>query len=347
MKTRYILLFIVGLISCTDSFGQNDKFTVYGAGRFVLQNNSRSGQLFEQSIVGNDTIPADTVSTRREIGGVALFDLGFRIKPNSSTEINALTRVSGDLDGFWGAGVGFTFRELYVRGIVKNKVRYRVGDLDLKMTPFTVYNSDPDLGVHRMSSLRLFQDILEYENFNRDNMWRQQGAQVDFKFSVGKKGDRIDVLSYITKNRQTDYFFVPDRLMTGGQVAWNREGLGRIFYQTNNFFEIAETAQFADGTSATSVHSVGAEIAPFDNKSLVLYGEVGTSYQGYEDLDNAPEREMNGFIDLGIRVPSKNNKFGFYGELLYVSSAFRSPGAQSRRVNYNSTFKPTKKRFVR
>jgi hypothetical protein len=337
MKTRYILLFIVGLISCTDSFGQNDKFTVYGAGRFVLQNNSRSGQLFEQSIVGNDTIPADTVSTRREIGGVALFDLGFRIKPNSSTEINALTRVSGDLDGFWGAGVGFTFRELYVRGIVKNKVRYRVGDLDLKMTPFTVYNSDPDLGVHRMSSLRLFQDILEYENFNRDNMWRQQGAQVDFKFSVGKKGDRIDVLSYITKNRQTDYFFVPDRLMTGGQVAWNREGLGRIFYQTNNFFEIAETAQFADGTSATSVHSVGAEIAPFDNKSLVLYGEVGTSYQGYEDLDNAPEREMNGFIDLGIRVPSKNNKFGFYGELLYVSSAFRSPGAQSRRVNYNST----------
>jgi len=238
MKTRYILLFIVGLISCTDSFGQTDKFTVYGAGRFVLQNNSRSGQLFEQSIVGNDTIPADTVSTRREIGGVALFDLGFRIKPNSSTEINALTRVSGDLDGFWGAGIGFTFRELYVRGIVRNKVRYRVGDLDLKMTPFTVYNSDPDLGVHRMSSLRLFQDILEYENFNRDNMWRQQGAQVDFKFSVGKKGDRIDVMSYITKNRQTDYFFVPDRLMTGGQVAWNREGFGRVFYQTITFSKL-------------------------------------------------------------------------------------------------------------
>ncbi len=337
MKTRYILLLVVGFFSCTSSFGQNEKFTVYGAGRFVLQNNSRSGQLFDQYISGNDTILADTVSTRREIGGVALFDLGFRIKPNSSTEINALTRVSGDLDGFWGAGIGFTFRELYVRGLVRNKVRYRVGDLDMKMTPFTLYNSDPDLGVHRMSSLRLFQDILEYENFNKDNMWRQQGAQVDFKFNIGKKGDRVDVMGYLTKNRQTDYFFVPDRLMTGGQVAWNREGLGRVFYQTNNFFEIAETAQFSEGTSSTSVHSIGAEIAPFDNKGFVLYGEAGTSYQGYEKLDDAPEKEMSGFVDLGIRKPSKNNKFGFYGELLYVSSGFRSPGAQSRRVNYNST----------
>ncbi|MDG1260275.1 MAG: hypothetical protein P8H59_06550 [Flavobacteriales bacterium] len=337
MRTKYILLLIVGWLSCMTAEAQNDKLTVYGSGRFILQNNSRSGELFQESILNGDTLAADTVSTRREIGGVALFDLGFRIKPNSSTEINALTRVSGDLDGFWGAGIGFTFRELYVRGLVKNKVRYRVGDLDLKMTPFTLYNSNPDLGTHSMSALSLFQDINEYENFSRDNQWRQQGAHIDFQLLMGEKGDRVDFMGYMTKNRQTDFFFVPDRLMTGGQVVWNREGLGRVFAQTNNFFEIAETAQFNEGTSATSAHSLGAELAPFDNKSFVLYGEGGMSYQGYVEQEGAPEeKEISGFVDLGLRKPAKDGKFGYYGEIMHVSSGFRSPGAQSRRVNFNS-----------
>ncbi|MGB0423004.1 MAG: hypothetical protein ACPGED_01720, partial [Flavobacteriales bacterium] len=287
-----ILVFSMSIFMALNTFGQKDKLSVYGSGRFVLQNNSRTGQLFEQTVLNTDTLAPDTVNTRREIGGVALFDLGFHFKPNSNTEVKVLTRVTGDLDGFWGAGIGFNFREMYVRGLFKNIIRYRVGDLDLKMTPFTLYNSDPDLRSHSLSSLNVYRDIIEYENFHTDNRWRQQGAQVELKLNVGKK-DELDINGHITKNRHTDYFFVPDRVMAGGQAIFHKKGLGRFGYQINSFFELAKTAQFADGARATTVQSVTAEVSPLKNSNQVFYGELGLSHQGYSEIDNAPESDSD------------------------------------------------------
>ena len=40
------------------------------------------------------------MTAQRELGGYALFDLGFDIRPNAQTEIRAITRINSDLDGF-------------------------------------------------------------------------------------------------------------------------------------------------------------------------------------------------------------------------------------------------------
>lgn len=49
----------------------------------------------------------DTVTPQKQMRGNTLFDLGFHIRPSSETEIKAITRVSNDMNGFWGAGVLF------------------------------------------------------------------------------------------------------------------------------------------------------------------------------------------------------------------------------------------------
>ena len=40
--------------------------------------------------------------------------------------------------------------------------------------PYTLWNNQRDLGVNTASALNVFGDVIDYEMFYRDNMWRQQ-----------------------------------------------------------------------------------------------------------------------------------------------------------------------------
>lgn len=55
-----------------------------------------------------------------------------------------MIRIKNQLGGFYGAGVTFDVRQLYVKGIISNVVRYQLGDINYKLTPFTFYNNDFD-----------------------------------------------------------------------------------------------------------------------------------------------------------------------------------------------------------
>ena len=50
-------------------------------------------------------------------------------------------RIRNELGGFWGGGVSFNVRQLTLKGVAGNKVKYEVGDIDLKMTPYTLFNN--------------------------------------------------------------------------------------------------------------------------------------------------------------------------------------------------------------
>ena len=91
MRFNYILFSLLLLSSAL--YGQDEKLSVYGSGRFVMQSNRAQGDRYEGGIFGGDTLVADSVNARREIQGYALFDLGFRLRPNASTEIKVLTRT--------------------------------------------------------------------------------------------------------------------------------------------------------------------------------------------------------------------------------------------------------------
>ena len=335
MKQLINISFVLLLgLSVSMTYGQ-DKLKVYGAGRFIIQNGLASGDLYEGGVFSGDTLAADTVNPEREMRGTALFDLGFQLNPNPNTEIRVLTRVTSDLDGFWGEGIGFGFRELYVRGLIKGKVRYRVGDLDLQMTPFTLYNYDADLGSHRLSSLHVFEDIVQYEQFYRDNRWRQQGVSTDFKLRLPGKGNSLGFEGFLAKNRQTDFFFLSDRLLSGGTMTYGKSGLGEFSYNIISMFDVAQTAQFSEASSANTVHTLAAKVQPLEDMPLVFYGEGGLSTNTYEEIANAPTDTNDVFFQLGVRKVD-DPKLQYYAEFIHVGAGFRSPGAQSRRINPNA-----------
>lgn len=66
------------------------------------------------------------------------------IKPNKNTEIMGMFRIRNEYGGFWGSGVSFDVRQLWIKGVVANALRYQLGDLNLKQTQFTLYNHHSD-----------------------------------------------------------------------------------------------------------------------------------------------------------------------------------------------------------
>lgn len=332
---KHIFLALAALLTVTSVMAQNERFEVYGAGRFLLKHGEVGGERYDGGIFMADTLAPDTVNPQKEMRGAALFDLGFRLRPNASTEINVLTRVTSDLDGFWGEGIGFGFRELYVRGLIRGKVRYRVGDLDLKMTPFTLFNSSNDLGDHRLSMFHLYEDIIQYEYFYRENRWRQQGIQTDFKVRLPGKGHSLKVDAFMAKNRQTDFFFTSDRLLGGASLVFAKKDWGSLGYHMVSLFDVAETAQFSDGERTNNVHTFKAESTPLFEKDMVAYAEAGWSTLRFEELENAPADSSDHFIQLGVKG-RLNKAFGYNAEFMYVGAGFRSPGAQSRRLNVDA-----------
>jgi len=138
---KFIYTYILLLLSLS-ALAQDKKVEFFGAGRFSLNNSNLTGKLIE----------SDTTTARKQLNGATLFDLGFHIRPNAETEIKAITRVQNDLNGFWGAGINFYLRELYLRGLLLNRISYQVGDLNTRMTPYTLFNQQVEMAQGRKSN---------------------------------------------------------------------------------------------------------------------------------------------------------------------------------------------------
>ena len=135
-------------------------------------------------------LAGDTTTLPRENSGHVLADLGMNVHPNDQTEVQAMIRVRNDYGGFWGSGVSFDVRQLTVKGLINNRFRYALGDLDYKLTPFTMQRTAPLLQAGDvLPSLELFQRALPGNDvwMNPDGTWRTQGASVEWGFRY-KKG---------------------------------------------------------------------------------------------------------------------------------------------------------------
>lgn len=338
MRTLAVTLFFAaGLLTSGTVAAQSKKVTFTGAGRLLLSSDRIQGELLEESTVDSLVLPGDTVTARREMTGYALFDLGFDIRPNSQTEIRAITRITSDLDGFWGAGISFNVRELYARGLIRNVVRYRIGDIDVKATPYTLWNNNRDLGISQASALAIFGDIIDYEMFYTNNRWRQQGAELDFALMLPKLFDEIEFRGLISKNRNTDYFSLPDRMFAMGQLNAVNEEHGKLGYVYTRLFEVPASAQFSESFGTSDVHSIQVELTADNPLNARLEAEAGFSQTWYRETFGAPNDTSGAFMDVAIRGEIPQTKWQFRLGYRSVESGFRSAGAQSRRLNVGRT----------
>jgi hypothetical protein len=321
------ILFFLFFLALNTAFAQQKRTVDFvGGARSLMTNNE---------ITVQDSI-TDTTTIKKNTGGYALLDLGVNIKPNKSTEILGMFRIRNGFGGFWGSGVTFSVRQLYLKGVIGDVVRYQLGDMNLKQTPFTLYNHNADRIDSLPAVFAMQQQVVQYEQFFQKNTWRQQGANVDFGLKFAKYIHELDVSGYITRLQATDFGSVPDRLMGGGTVTLAQSkhlkaGFNGFYVfdlkgttpDTNYYQNTVQTLNLAYANDVKNLH--------FEVKGEAGRGSVSTT----KDLEASSLNDY--FIHAYAKIGLIKQHISLTGGYLDVGPDFRSIGAQSKNVNYTGT----------
>lgn len=326
MKILYSLLLC---ILCSVPFlAQNKKFQVNGDAR---------GYLFAKRLDLDQNL--DTITPKSSNYGHTLVDLGFSIFPNNNTEIISNFRIRNELGGFWGSGVSFNVRQLTLRGVAGGIVKYDLGDIDLKMTPYTMWNYQEEGAINEAEIFSLRRKVVHYDLFyNDNNTWRMQGAQVKFGVKIGQRVKGIDFSGFFTRQRPTDGIAVPERVYGGGTITWKQNDNLSFAYNSVNLFDLTKTINDSARYS-NNIHTFSVSYLNLvrDNFKLGFSGEAGRSNAQYINNLNpiAPEERKEWFFDASLKVHWIQQKTTLKLGFRDVGADFLSPGAQTKRVDFS------------
>ena len=324
MKLR--LTFTALIIFANSLSGQiSPKIKIIGGARSIIQN---------QDIQVFDSV-ADNKTAKAKAGGYSLIDLGFNIMPNKNTEILGMIRIKNQYGGFYGGGVTFDVRQMWLKGILADAVRYQLGDINLKQTPFTFYNHNEDNSVLQNPINHIQQEIVNYESFYKSNTWRQQGMSIDFGLNFAKHIEEVNFNGYLTRLNMTNFGDVPERLFGGGTIDLIANKNLSAQYNLSSVFDVTGTS--LDSNSFRNVvQTVGFRHAhSWKNLDLTLKLETGTSHT-YLTRDTLSPDLNDYFLNPSLSFDLPKSNFSITVAYLNVGPDFRSPGAQSKRVDYQS-----------
>jgi len=278
--------------------------------------------------------------------GYALTDMGLHILPHSQVEIHAQLRVRSEYGGFWGSGLTLDLRQMWIRGLVNQKLRYQVGDVDYRMSPFTFYNheewilSNPSL----LNSPTL--GMIEYDLFQNSNRTRrQQGVVVEMGGVIDPWDLSLNASLFTTRLAASDFGSTPDRLLSGGRLRWNA---GSSLHGKVNFVQLYDLARTANQPYLLH-HPVlstewGWAPSPAQGRFWSVDAEAGLTRLGWNKADpgnpTVQDRPTltDGFGWLRWESPLGRRKSGrspWKGSLQawYTGSDYRSAAAQTKRIN--------------
>ncbi len=281
----------------------------------------------------------DSITIPRMNSGHTLVDLGMNIRPNRNTEIQGMVRVRNDYGGFWGSGVSFDIRQLYIKGVAGGIVRYQLGDINYKLSPYTLSNTQQEIITQGPVIFQQQTRLMNYDNFYAaDSSWRQQGAAAEFGLQFAKYFKELQFHTVATRVRTTDFGSINDRLFAGYNVNLVQSNFLEMGITHVTLFDIEGTSHNLSTfhnpvTTATYVLK-----KDFSNWKMRVNVETGTSKTYYEKFEGSPETKGKIF-DAKWIAANTSKGFSIDAGWKYVSSDFRSPGAQTKRVNYN--YQPT------
>ena len=269
--------------------------------------------------------------------GHSLIDLGILVRPSVNTEISTEFRLRNELGGFWGGAVTFGIRKLTLKGVVNDAIRYKIGDIDIEMTPYSLYNNNYQDVVNEATVFQIAREVIDYENYFSGNTWRQQGIQSSYGFYLNNETFKsIDVNLFSTRNRTADPSSAsPERLFSGGQIGLNTS-YGLITFHSANLFDLKNTV-IDMNLYYNSVNTVSANISLADLPKFSLNYEGGTSKSNYENLIEEETLTIQDYFwNLGL-IYSPTNKFSVSVNGINTGPQFRSPSAQNVRLGYSSS----------
>ena len=290
--------------------------------------------IFQQNKI---TTEGDTVTPVITNSGHALVDLTLNASPNENTYLNAMVRVRNDFGGFWGSGVTFDLRQLYLKGLIKNAVRYQLGDINYKLTPFTFYSNSEEFSGQQNAILDVFRQTVHQDWFyTKDNTWRQQGAALDFSLAFNNKfiqGADVDLFS--TRVHPTDFAKQSERFFYGGRTTFYhkdklRFGLNYVELadikgtaNNSNWFKNSVVTGIVDGELKKARHDYGFK-SEFGSSKMSIAG--GTDAGDIRDY----------FFKVGAHMTLAKRNVALHANYINVGPGFRSVGAQSKRVNFEA-----------
>ena len=323
MTKKLLITGLISLWTCL-AFAQdnNKKYWLSGSARNVIN--------LDEIHTDDDSL----VTSKVEYGHT-LVDLSANIKPNDDTYINAILRVRNEYGGFWGSGVTFDLRQLYMKGLIANAIRYQLGDFSYKLTPFTFYNNYEEMYENSLDLLRTFSDIIHYDYFYFDNTWRQQGAAIDFSLEFKDYLDEIQFNMFTSRLNSSNFSTISDRIFYGGNITMLQSehlsfGVNYVNVQdvagTSNSMEIFKNPVF---TASYALEN------NFDDFKIKVEGESGRSELTTENDPYAPlTTDFFHYSRAHLLHTDLNTSFSL--SYRNVGPNFRSTAAQSRRLRYTS-----------
>jgi hypothetical protein len=299
-----------------------------GLGRAIVTNDMLKGPVLDN----------DVLTPRKATGGYTLFDLGINAQPDSTIRASVILRVRNEFGGFYGDGASLRFRQLRLDGIIAKAIKYDIGDIDVQLSPYTVFNFDESYHKYEAGIFAQRRSIVHYENFNFGNKWRVQGVQgaSDLKFKSFIENLHIKAFASRIKNADFLTSSYPDRLLMGGRLEVKQSQ----FLKVGGNFSRTVDVEFAPNPNLTFLNSdnkVGTGDARIDlgneTFSFSIFGEAGASVTSLDrNFDNFSRKTNGSFYDAGLSAGHK--PLGIKSFLSYksVSENFHSPAAQTRRI---------------
>ena len=310
---RLLLLFISIIITFSIN-AQFPKFEIGGLARSL----SQSSHLDEKDTINND------VSQDFNI----VFDLAIKGSLNKHVSLYSELRMGSNLEVFDTSSSYLNLRRILIFGDLNKSFSFEIGDIDLKMTPFTLWNSNQEGNINESVLFSNFRDIQNYENFNNENYWRRQGASLFGNISLSKK-DSLNYKIFGTREIASNEISIPDVFMYGGNISYLNKsfsfGINHLDLFTNNKGILLDTNLHNHVVSSKSS-------LKFNN--IELSSELGISKRTNSSLLSSNNKWIDG------EFMSFDFKTNFLKKLVLtlnyrsVSDDFSSPGAQTKRINY-------------
>lgn len=325
ITTKTIALLLAAGLFQTLQAQDDKKISFTGAAR---------GLYYGDKLTQEDQTP-DTVTAAKLNSGHVMVDLGVNIRPNKNTEILGMVRVRNDYGGFWGSGVTFDVRQLYIKGLIGGIFKYQLGDFNYRMSRYTFWNYDQEVISQQPAIFRQQTDVINYEHFyDNDNSRRQQGASLGFALVFKKFVKELQVNAVTTRVRASDFAQTDDRLFSGFNMQLVQSKYLNLGFNYANLYDVSGTSKNNVGLRNPVMTGTVQAAYIFKNYEAKLDGEFGKSRTFYQNSTTAPD--WNGkFLDFNLKL--SQTKWGVHlsGNAIQIGSSFRSPGAQTKRIDFS------------
>ena len=161
-----IILSYTFIFSILTIFGQYPKFEIGGLSR-ALADNSFLDQM-------------DTVNNDVKQDFNLVFDLAINGELNEFINFYSELRLGNSLEVFDTSSSYINLRRILIYGKLSKNTSFEIGDIDLKMTPFTLWNFQEEGIVNENRLANNFREIQRYENFNNGRSWNDWAEITQF-----------------------------------------------------------------------------------------------------------------------------------------------------------------------